>query len=105
MADDREVFKVRREAGLRARHETREARAIRRQVAEEIAQAIEAHAAANEGREFRLGLGVARRIAREIGSKDSDLARWLDLNRVIGIKWDDKIIDPREVAYMLREDA
>ena len=29
--------------------------------------------------------------------------RWLDLNRVIAIKWGDKIIDPAEVVYVLRE--
>jgi hypothetical protein len=71
MSDDREVFKVRRDAGLAKRHETREARAIRRQVAEEIAQAIEAV----EGYEWALAgqnAGVdAARIAREIGSKEA----------------------------------
>ena len=50
---------------------TRAELAIRRQVAEEIAEAIDEHATANEGREFRLGLGVARRIAREIGTKEA----------------------------------
>ena len=33
----------------------------------------------------------------------SDAERWLDLNRVIAIKWGDKIIDPSEVVYVLRE--
>jgi HJR/Mrr/RecB family endonuclease len=37
----REPQQAARQAGLKARHETREARAIRRQVAEEIAQAFE----------------------------------------------------------------
>ena len=41
---------------------------IRKQIAEEIMKAIQEHAAASEGREFRLGLGMARRIAREIGT-------------------------------------
>jgi hypothetical protein len=31
--------------------------------------------------------------------------RWLDLDRLISIKWLDKVIDPREVTYMLRGEA
>jgi hypothetical protein len=72
MSDDREVFKVRRDAGLAKRHETREARAIRRQVAEEIAQAIEAFRTQfPQGRPVHGQLGVAVHIAREIGSKET----------------------------------
>jgi hypothetical protein len=41
MSDYREVHEQAREHGLKARHETRVERAIRRQVAEECAQAIE----------------------------------------------------------------
>ena len=29
--------------------------------------------------------------------------RWIDLDRVIAVKWDDKVIDPTEVVYVLRE--
>jgi hypothetical protein len=72
MSDDREVFRVRRQAGLAKRHETREARAIRRQVAEEIAQAIEAR---SKDGSWNIGgqvcLQVAADIAREIGSKEA----------------------------------
>jgi hypothetical protein len=73
VSDDREVFKVRRDAGLAKRHETREARAIRRQVAEEIAQAIEAmpkFRRPNDQRAYVLQAAAAR-IAREIGSKEA----------------------------------
>lgn len=41
MTDDRTEMAEARTAGLRARHETREARAVRRRVAEQIAVAIE----------------------------------------------------------------
>jgi hypothetical protein len=84
MTDDREVFKVRRDRGLAKRHETREARAIRRQVAEEIAQACDARCLAiTEGSEGLSGnelwthVGLARgwdlagKLAREIGSKEA----------------------------------
>lgn len=85
MTDDREVFRVRREAGLRARHETRERRAIRREVAEEIAQTLEARYADSRRlalgdsdvipRDARIGIATgyqcAARIAREIGSKET----------------------------------
>ena len=89
---DRTEFEKARQIGLERRHEQRlenatytavEVKALtktaadlayalgRKEVAEEIAEAIDEHAAANEGREFRLGLGVARRIAREIGTKEA----------------------------------
>jgi hypothetical protein len=72
MTDDREVFKVRRDAGLRARHETREARAIRRQVAEEIAQALEGVTDRQDGlRWLSEAMCDAAKIAREIGSKET----------------------------------
>jgi hypothetical protein len=85
MADDREVFKVRRDAGLAKRHETRERRAIRREVAEEIAQALEslhtkwasaeASLVSHYGRiqlDGRLhGLDKAIELVREIGSKEA----------------------------------
>lgn len=106
---DREPFQTARDAGLKARHETRlaraqevecscykllrgaggevrhhptcpnqaapdqtetrEARAIRKQVAEEIAVAIEGMNI-NSGRERQVALGAAT-IAREIGSKEA----------------------------------
>ena len=68
---DREEMQANRAAGLAKRHETRQERAIRREVAEEIAQAIEVE----EG--FKPDCtcsecdiaGRHARIAREIGSK------------------------------------
>lgn len=66
-----------RDAGLKQRHETREARAIRRQVAEEIAEAIEGadwetHTAVGSLHKHpRTALAEAARIAREIGSKET----------------------------------
>jgi hypothetical protein len=72
MTDDRQEFAANRDAGLRARHETREARAIRRQVAEEISAAITAHRDADVStREFRFGLSVAAKIARDIGTQET----------------------------------
>lgn len=72
MADDREAFQANRSAGLRARHETREARAVRRRVAEEIAAAIEAEAAADPYRVVRcLSLKYAAKIARRIGAEET----------------------------------
>ncbi len=69
-----------REAGLARRHETREARAIRRQVAEEIAQAIDDmrkalnEAYAQRGHEadgIRADLAVdCMVVARLIGTKE-----------------------------------
>jgi hypothetical protein len=41
---DRDAFREAREHGLKARHETREARAVRREVANEIADALAARA-------------------------------------------------------------
>jgi hypothetical protein len=85
MANDeyREPQEADREAGLRARHETRLRRAIRREVAEEIAQALDARFEDNlrlangdsdilptDGRTgMATGYRRAARIAREIGSK------------------------------------
>ena len=70
-----------RDAGLAARHETRVERAIRRQVAEEIAQAIDdmrkalqeayykrAHEADRIRAEFAVDCMIA---AREIGAKET----------------------------------
>ena len=77
MTDDREAFRVRRIAGLKARHETRQERAIRRQVAEEIAQAIEAlpEGVVNPESRYNAGFihacGSLARLAREIGSKEA----------------------------------
>jgi len=76
MVDDREVFKVRRDAGLAKRHETREARAVRREICEEIALAIEEVGAGVLNRENRYNEGFIHacgslaRLAREIGSRD-----------------------------------
>ena len=36
-------------------------------------------------------------------SKSDRADRWLDLDRLTVIKWGDKIIDPSEVVYVLRE--
>lgn len=86
MSDYREVHEQAREHGLKARHETRVERAIRRQVAEEIAVALEARAAEwetpwpiPEGWDShhitvrgasQTATTNAARIAREIGSKE-----------------------------------
>jgi hypothetical protein len=78
---DRDAFRAAREAGLKARHETREARVIRRQVAEEIAQEIESFmdrmAAAPIAEQLAMGsphnyLLRTVEIAREIGSRDPE---------------------------------
>lgn len=66
----------RRAAGLKARHETREARAIRRQVAEEIARAIEDArkdypAYAWNSPEFWQAMDRCVAIAREIGTSEA----------------------------------
>jgi hypothetical protein len=72
MTDDREVFRVRRDAGLAKRHEIREARAIRRQVAEEIAQALEGVTDRQDSlRWLSEAMRDAARIAREIGTKEA----------------------------------
>jgi hypothetical protein len=58
-----------------------------------------------EGRQLeRESLETRKRIAgllAEMRHEDHD--RWLDLNRLISIKWGDKAIDPTEVVYVLRE--
>lgn len=73
--DFREPQQAARRAGLKARHETREARAIRRQVAEEIALAIEnlledPHAPGEDCENCDL-LRLASAAARRIGSKEA----------------------------------
>lgn len=75
--DGRAEFAANRAAGLRVRNETRQERAIRRQVAEEIAAAIQAY----PGPEWNMhqtwwnGYHDAKqdcqRIAREIGAKEA----------------------------------
>lgn len=66
----REAQQQAREHGLRARQETREARAIRRQVAEEIAHAIQAHRLTfNPNSTVATELYVAEEIARGIGAQ------------------------------------
>ena len=63
-----------RDAGLAARHETRVERAIRRQVAEEIAQALEKCVTGNDGALFQgadSAFTGAARLAREVGSKEA----------------------------------
>jgi hypothetical protein len=76
---DRDAFHEARTAGLRARHETREARAIRREVANEIADALAARAkiaqrAPGERSGVREGMVVtwlaAEKLAREIGAQE-----------------------------------
>jgi len=79
---DRDAFREARDAGLKARHETREARAVRKAVAEEIALACEQECVlyaeamdAGGERSYALagtsiGLTKAAEIAREIGSRD-----------------------------------
>ena len=80
--DDREVFKVRREAGLQKRHEKRlesatytaaEVKVLtakaRRETAEEIAQAIE-DASAEIYYGDRHHLHEAVEVARQIGSRE-----------------------------------
>ena len=64
MSDYREVHEQAREHGLKARHETRVERAIRRQVAEEIAEALEGLAG------LASPLACAS-VARMIGSLDA----------------------------------
>ena len=85
MTDDRSAFTEAREVGLQRRHETREARAIRRAVAEEIATAIvtkgrdetprRLHAAMRAGQDLDDARVAAYRdaadVAREIGSKEN----------------------------------
>lgn len=84
----REAQQERREHGLKARHETREARAIRKAVAEEIALALQAEQElldslptddASVGEPSRLvvlarssAFRDAALLAREIGSRDPE---------------------------------
>jgi len=70
VVSDRDAFRENRAAGLRARHETREARAIRKQVAEEIAQAIEANQdEIGDGEQREIFADMAT-LAREIGAQE-----------------------------------
>jgi len=76
---DRDAFRANREAGLRARHETREARAVRKAVAEEIALALADHPGPDPSPAspaWWAGYIEAQqdmvRIAREIGSRDPE---------------------------------
>jgi hypothetical protein len=69
---DRDAFREARDHGLKARHETREARAVRRAVAEEIAQAIEATRDPNFNTVITLFVDRLAAIAREIGSRDPE---------------------------------
>jgi hypothetical protein len=78
MSDYREVHEQAREHGLKARQATRHERAIRRQVAEEIAQAIEVRRIMDgrqEPEQYFAGrysaFDESERIAREIGSKET----------------------------------
>jgi hypothetical protein len=66
----RETHGAARDAGLRARHETREARAIRRQVADKIAAAILACAFETGDIRERDVIYSMERIARRIGSNE-----------------------------------
>ena len=76
MSEDRSEMEAARSAGLQRRHETREARAVRKAVAEEIASEFEKLAKGvlnpenryNEG--FIHACGSLARLAREIGSRD-----------------------------------
>lgn len=83
---DRDAFREARDAGLTKRHETREARAVRKATAEEIAQALDARAdewdtpwPVPEGWDShhvivrgasQTAMKNAAKLAREIGSRD-----------------------------------
>lgn len=81
---DRDAFRANRDAGLKARHETREARAVRKATAEEIALAIDEARRIKANDEpisdqgdalldaFIAGLVHSSLIAREIGSRDPE---------------------------------
>lgn len=70
---DRDAFREARDHGLKARHETREARAVRKAVAEEIALALEEMAAYSRNTIARMNvLCEASAVAREIGSRDPE---------------------------------
>ena len=70
MAEDRSEMEAARLAGLAKRHETREARAVRREVANEIAVAILARAHSYGDSRQRDVIYDMERLAREIGSRD-----------------------------------
>lgn len=71
MPEDRSEMEAARLAGLQRRHETREARAVRKAVAEEIAQALEAERIVRHCTpEGMACFGIAASLAREIGSRD-----------------------------------
>src|SRR6266496_2980957 len=67
----REAQQERRNHGLKARHETREARAVRREVANEIADAIARTLSVefDDDGEAMMPRDVAVGLAREIGSR------------------------------------
>lgn len=88
MTDDREVFKVRREAGLKARHEKRlesatytaaEVKVLteaalrlgRKEAGEQISAYLLATAENDDEQMGRIALRFAARTAREIGSQPS----------------------------------
>jgi hypothetical protein len=60
-----------------------------------------------EGRELRIQSEETRvRIADLLAKmQHDDSRRWIDLNRLEAIKWGDKVVDPREVIYVLRDDT
>jgi hypothetical protein len=71
---DRDAFREAREHGLKARHETREARAVRREIGEEIAQAIENHFPDVHDEDVKCArcflVHQFAKLSREIGSRD-----------------------------------
>jgi hypothetical protein len=70
---DRDAFREARDAGLKARHETREARAVRRDVANEIADAVadrQRYSVEELTGPLAETLNRIARIVREIGSRD-----------------------------------
>lgn len=73
MPEDRSEMEAARLAGLAKRHETREARAVRREVANEIADAIARTLSVefDDDGEAMMPRDVAVGLAREIGSRDS----------------------------------
>ena len=71
---DRAEFDEARQHGLKARHETRVERAIRRQVAEEIAAKLDGLAAdphGTNGEPACWAFSMAAGIAREIGTRET----------------------------------
>ena len=72
MSNERAELETSRAYGLRKRHETRLKRAIRREVAEEIAQAIEGARIERHWNIVALAAaGECASIAREIGAKET----------------------------------